>query len=237
MAPKVKTDGADTVTAGSARLRGELVSPGTAASVTVSFVWGTSPGGPYPNETTGAARTDSGTFYFALDGLAPGTVYYFEAMAVGDGMSYGVEKTFTTTSVAPRIDSLTVYNGRQAQSLTVKITGSNLGNAERADFGDGIKVVEFGVVSDSEIRAEITVESGAESVARDITVTTTSGSATYTVPAGFLAGVPGEVPESDGSPRVHLWVYPAVLGGLACVSVLVSLELWLHRRPNRRGDG
>ena len=162
MAPRVKTDDADTITGGSARLRGELVSLGTAARVTVSFVWGTSPGGPYPNETPGAARTDGGEFYFDLDGLDLATAYYFQARAVGDGISYGVEKSFTTIGEAPHIDSLMAYNGRPGQALTVKITGSNLSNATRVDFGEGIEVSEFTVPSDREIRAEIIVEERGE---------------------------------------------------------------------------
>ena len=61
VAPKVRTDDADTITGGSARLRGELASAGTAARVTVSFVWGTSPGGPYPNETRGRPGRTAGS--------------------------------------------------------------------------------------------------------------------------------------------------------------------------------
>ncbi len=236
VAPKVRTDDADTVTGGSARLRGELTSAGTAARVTVSFVWGTSPGGPYPNETRGAARTDGGEFYFDLDGLDLGTAYYFQARAVGDGISYGVEKSFTTIGEAPHIDSLMAYNGRPGQALTVKITGSNLSNATRVDFGEGIKVSEFTVPSDREIRAEIIIRSGAESAAREVSIVTPSGTATYTVPGGFLAGVPGEV-TGDDSPRVHLWVYLAVAGGLAGVGLMVAVELWLRRRMSEGSHG
>ena len=52
-APSVLTYYANSVTTTSARLRANLTSLGTADNVTVSFVWGTTPGGPYPNETTG----------------------------------------------------------------------------------------------------------------------------------------------------------------------------------------
>ena len=77
-------------------LNGNLTSLGTAGSVTVSFVWGTTLGGPYPNETTSENMTSTGTFYFDLPGLSPGTTYYYQAKAVGDGTSYGVEMSFTT---------------------------------------------------------------------------------------------------------------------------------------------
>ena len=58
--PAVTTDAAGSITINSARLNGNLTSLGTAGSVTVSFVWGTSVGGPYPNETTGEVKTSTG---------------------------------------------------------------------------------------------------------------------------------------------------------------------------------
>ncbi len=235
--PRVRTDDAGGIAAGSARLSGELVLPGTAASVTVCFVWGTSPGGPYPNETTGIARTESGAFYFDLDGLEMNTAYYYQARAVGDGVGYGVERSFTTTGQTPHIESLMAYSGRQGQALTVKITGSNLGRTTRVDFGDGIEVTGFTVLSDREIRASIVVKSGAESTARKVTVTTPSGAATYAVPGGFLTGMPVDRAPDDG-PTVHLWVYLASAGGLAVVGVVAGgLGLGLRRRASRRNDG
>ena len=145
------------------------------------------------------------------------TVYYFQARAVGDGISYGVEKSFTTIGEAPHIDSLMAYNGRPGQALTVKITGSNLSNATRVDFGEGIEVSEFTVTSDREIRAEIIIRSGAESAAREVSIVTPSGTATYTVPGGFLAGVPGEVAgdEARGCTCGSTWPWPGGWRGWA----------------------
>ena len=84
------------IAANSARLNGDLTSLGTASSVTVSVEWGVTLGGPYPNETTGQAMTRTGTFYFDLPSLSPGTTYYCRAKAVGHGTSYGEEKSFST---------------------------------------------------------------------------------------------------------------------------------------------
>ena len=64
--------------------------------MTVSFVWGTSLGGPYPNETTGQAMTGTGAFYFDLSSLDHSDTYYYRAKAVGDSTVYGAERNFTT---------------------------------------------------------------------------------------------------------------------------------------------
>ena len=101
--PAVTTNDASNVATTSARLNGNLTSLGTASSVTVSFVWGTTLGGPYPNETTGQAMTSTGTFYFDLRSLIPGTTYYYKAKAVGDGTVYGAEKSFTTLTTPPAV--------------------------------------------------------------------------------------------------------------------------------------
>lgn len=101
--PSVITGGATSVTDNSARLSGDLTSTGTARSVTVSFLWRTAASGPYTNETVGETLTAAGAFHFDLDGLAPGTTFYYQARAVGDGTTYGEEKSFTTTSNGPGI--------------------------------------------------------------------------------------------------------------------------------------
>ena len=227
--PKVTTGGAAVAASGSARLNGNLTSMGTAGSVMVSFVWGTTPGGPYPNETHGAIRTGNGTFYFDLSGLAPGTTCYFQARAVGDGTVYGEEKSFTAANGAPRIDSLLVISGRQGQDLTVKITGVNLGSATEVDFGDGVTVIEFSVVSDNEITARIAVGSGPQPETRDVAVTTSGGTASYPIPSGFLTSPADGSSGAGTGTKVHLWIYlAAVAGGLAGLSVVASL-LWRWR--------
>lgn len=101
--PSVTTGGPGGVTDNSARLSGDLTSTGTAGSVTVSFLWGTTPGGPYTNETAGETLTAAGGFEFDLASLAPGTTFYYQARAVGDGTTYGEEESFTTTANGPGI--------------------------------------------------------------------------------------------------------------------------------------
>jgi phosphodiesterase/alkaline phosphatase D-like protein len=96
--PMVTTRDATSVIFGSAVLNGELTSLGRAATVDVSFQWGTRRGGPYPNRTPPSSKTGPATFLAKLSGLSPSATYYFMARADGGvyGVSYGVEKSFTT---------------------------------------------------------------------------------------------------------------------------------------------
>jgi hypothetical protein len=128
--PSVTTNTATGTGSTSVTLSGNLTSLGTADSVTVSFVWGTTLGGPYPNETTGVAKTVIGTFYFDLPGLSPGTTYYYQAKAAGDGTSYGVESSFTTL-VPPAVttnaaSSITTNSARLNSDLTSLGTASSV---------------------------------------------------------------------------------------------------------------
>lgn len=99
----VTTGGATSVTTTSATLNGTLTSLGTADNVTVSFVWGTVAGGPYPNVTDNQTLTSTGAFSANLSGLAPVTVYYYTAKAVGADTVYGNEVSLTTSTTLPTV--------------------------------------------------------------------------------------------------------------------------------------
>ena len=66
--PMVTTNDATSVTPTGAILNGDLSGLGTASSLDVSFEWGTTSGGPYPNETTPQQMNATGDFYFYLVG-------------------------------------------------------------------------------------------------------------------------------------------------------------------------
>ncbi len=106
--PSVTTNAADITTTG-ARLNGYLTSPGTASSVNVSFQWGTS-SGIYPNTTAPQAMNTTGTFYFDLSGLTPGVTYYYRAQAVGQGTTYGAEKSFSALAMPPSVTTCAASN-------------------------------------------------------------------------------------------------------------------------------
>jgi hypothetical protein len=106
-APSVATKDATNISTNSAWLNGELASLGTAVSATVSFVWGTTSGGPYNHETAPEAR-GIGAFSSELGGLDAGITYYCKAKADGDRAPvYGVERSFTTLTAPPAVTTST----------------------------------------------------------------------------------------------------------------------------------
>jgi hypothetical protein len=128
--PTVVTTGASNVTSDSATLNGNLTSLGTASSVQVSFEWGLTTS--YGNETTSAQLTDMASFANTINGLSPGTTYYFRAKAVGDGTSYGNDTSFTT-STAPIVATTSASNLTDV-SATMNGELINLGNATSVDL-------------------------------------------------------------------------------------------------------
>jgi alpha-tubulin suppressor-like RCC1 family protein len=106
-APSVTTSDASSITTSSARLNGDLTSPGMALSVQTCFEWG--PTTSYGYETTLQTMTGTGTFTASISGLTPETTYYFRAKAVGDGTGYGAERSFATVREAASRLPLWVY--------------------------------------------------------------------------------------------------------------------------------
>ena len=225
----VATNDATSVTIDSARLNGDLTSLGTTGSVTVSFVWGTS-SGSLINETTTQAMTGTGTFYFDLGSLGPGTTYYYKAKAVGHGGPvYGAAKSFATGR-SPEVESLDPVEGKRKQDLTVTITGANLDGATGVSFGSGITVDDFSVVSSSEITAEITIDAKAAKGTRDVSVTTAWGTATKTDGFSVIGGgggiCSGGALATPGAPS-------EMTTTLAALGVLLGVGYLLVRRGTR----
>ena len=96
--PTVTTNAATGIGTTTATLNGSLTNLGSAPSAGVSFEWGTSTS--YDNETTPQTMTATGEFSASLSGLSSGTTYHFRAKAVGEGTSYGIDRTFTTSAPA-----------------------------------------------------------------------------------------------------------------------------------------
>lgn len=130
------------------------------------------------------------------------------------------------TTPRPLIQGLSDESGRPGERLAVSITGINLGRATAVDFGPGITVTEFTVISDSRIVACIAIESEAASGSRAITVTTPGGLAM--APGSFL------VLEADEGAPSRAGVAAAAAGSLAAVGALALLALGLRRRAARR---
>ena len=132
IAPTVITSDASNIVANSARVTGTLDGLGSASTAEVSFQWGTTSSGPYPNETTPQEMDATGDFYFDLSGLVPGQTYYFRAKVVGDGTSYGEERSFTAQATPPMV---TTNNATNAISTGAILNGSlsELGTASTVD--------------------------------------------------------------------------------------------------------
>jgi len=104
IAPAITTNNATVVGATFATLNGTATAYN--ATTTVTFEYGTTPGGPYPNPVTGIPPTVTGNtataFYAPITGLVINTNYYYRAIGIsGGGTTYGLEKTFYTTCVVP----------------------------------------------------------------------------------------------------------------------------------------
>jgi phosphodiesterase/alkaline phosphatase D-like protein len=228
--PVVTTADASAVSANSARLNGNLASLGTAGSVAVSFVWGTSPGS-YPQETTVQAMMSAGAFYFDLSGLAPGTTYYYKARASGGEAIYGLEKSFTTGR-SPAVSVANPDSGKRGQELTVIISGANFEGASAVSFGPGIVVRSFAVNGSTRITAEIAIDAAAEPGAREVSVTTGWGTAAkvggFKVAGGgggVCGGGTGIAPGAPGEMAVIL----------AALGVLFGAWNWLLRKRRSMG--
>jgi len=96
----VTTSAASNITTNSATLNGNLTGMGMTNNITVSFEWGTTQGGPYPNKTTAQTMTTTGVFSDSLTGLDSSTTYYFKTKAIGNNISSGSELSFQTKAEA-----------------------------------------------------------------------------------------------------------------------------------------
>jgi len=81
------------------------------------------------------------------------------------------------TPTAPTITSVSPNSGMWGETLAITITGTNFTGATSVSFGPGVTVT-FTVVSPTQINATITIAMGADTGARNVTVTTPQGSAT-----------------------------------------------------------
>ncbi|MGP8079379.1 MAG: hypothetical protein ACLPVI_02580 [Dehalococcoidales bacterium] len=93
-APAVTTMNAVDITATSATLNGKLTSLGSSGMIKVTFAYGTSTS--YGTSTAILALTTTGVFQTSITGLAPNTIYHFQANAGGVSVINGGDLTFTT---------------------------------------------------------------------------------------------------------------------------------------------
>ncbi|MFA5761626.1 MAG: IPT/TIG domain-containing protein, partial [Dehalococcoidales bacterium] len=99
------------------------------------------------------------------------------------GGSFTLPGSFMVKQELPQITSLSTNSANQGATLTVTISGANFTGASGVQFGAGISINTFSVLSPSQITANITVATGAAAGTRDVSVTTPGGS--FVLPGGF----------------------------------------------------
>ena len=168
--PVVNSTSAASITATTATLGGSVNANG-GASCTVSFEYGTTTAYGQTKAATPATVTGSTltTVTGAVTGLTSGTLYHYRTKVVaGNQTYYGTDKTFTTLTITP------VVNSTSASTITT--TTASLGGSVNASGGPSCTVsFEYGT----------TTAYGQTKVATPATVT---GSSLITV-SGIVTGL------------------------------------------------
>jgi len=119
------------------------------------------------------------------------------------------QATFTIAvnpSNTPTVTSVTPVSGTQGQTLDVTIEGTNLTGSTSVGFGSGITVNNFTVNSSTQITATISISSTATTGVRNVSVTTSAGTATgsglftvLSITGGVLSVTPSDRLDSSGT--------------------------------------
>jgi hypothetical protein len=99
------------------------------------------------------------------------------------GGSFTQPGSFMVQQELPLITALSINNANQGATLSITISGDNFTGASVVQFGPGISINSFNVMSAGQINANITVAAGAAAGTRDVSVTTPGGS--FVLPGGF----------------------------------------------------
>ncbi|MDD4924267.1 MAG: IPT/TIG domain-containing protein [Dehalococcoidales bacterium] len=92
------------------------------------------------------------------------------------GGGFTLPGSFIIKQELPLITSISPDSGNQGATLNITISGANFTGASEVQFGSGISVNSFNVLSSNQISANITVVTGAAAGTRDASVTTPGGS-------------------------------------------------------------
>ncbi len=119
------------------------------------------------------------------------------AVTTVDGTAV-LPNAFSVTAPLPTIADVSPRSGKIGQTLSLSITGANLGSARNVSLGTGI-VVEGFVSAPDQITVSVVISGDASLGARDVSVTTDGGTSVF--PGGFIVyrlppGVTGVNPAS-----------------------------------------
>lgn len=236
---RVMTGSATNVSHSSTTLNGDLSTLGMRPMVKVSFVWGTSPGGPYPNETPAQTKTSSGDYSLDLGNLNPGTSYYFKARAVGNNTVYGAEQSFVTMSGTVSPADAFVQPPPVSSAVTSAVIAQQI-SVEPSEVAPNkpVKIVAIMTNSgaqQSSYTAKLLINGEVEGAKTVIMAPMTSAAITFKIsksePGSYIASVADGktsfVVRSDGP-------FTVVNIIIACVAVLglglTALFIWIRRR-------
>jgi len=227
--PTVSTGAATGIGNTAATLNGILTDLGDASSAEVSFQWGTTT--DYGNETDTQAMTSTGSFSATLSDLTTATTYHFRAKAVGEGTSYGIDRTLTTTAgnvgdtTPPRISDISVSPSEVniGEMVTISVLVTNTGSAS------GSCAVTLEINGAVEATEDVTLSAGAS---EEVTFTTAKDMpGSYSVAVNGLSGsftvkeMPA-LPPTAPPPEVKLPIKWPVIGGIIAGVVIVGLLIF-----------
>jgi hypothetical protein len=139
----------------------------------------------------GSGTSDVWLNDFSLTNLNPNTTYSFRVVvSTNRGITNGPWTSFTTSNNSnpnptnPSISSISPSNMTRGQGGDIRIYGSNLISPIFLNMGNDININSWSLLNSGEIRANITVNSGASTGSRNISVTSgnyTTNSLSFTV--------------------------------------------------------
>ena len=101
-----------------------------------------------------------------------------------EGGSFTLSDCFTVNQSLPTITGVSPDQDIQGVTQNVTLTGTSLAGVSEVQFGAGIAVNSFSILSSKQVSVNITIAADAKTGARDISISTTGGS--FTLPEGFI---------------------------------------------------
>jgi hypothetical protein len=137
----------------------------------------------------GSGTSDIWLNDYSLTNLSPNTTYQFRVVvSTNIGITNGPWTSFTTNNNSnpnnTSISSISPSNMTRGQSGDIRIYGSNLVSPIYLNMGNDININSWSLLNSGEIRASITINSGASTGSRNISVTSgnyTTNSISFTV--------------------------------------------------------
>jgi hypothetical protein len=131
---------------------------------------------------------------------------------------------FTVERATPSVTSVQPRSGRQGETLTIIVRGTNLVGTQAVTFGSGITVDKFTLISFTMMSVDISIAADAEPGPRDLSVS--NETTTFTLADGFTVQ-----PAAAG--QFPLWIFLALL---PLIAGLLILLLFMLRKKRKRSE-